>query len=261
MALSFEVLQEGQCFYTKGIKKNYGYEFEIVLNALTVRKDGVVAARDYFELVLSQLEKISLKQVDNRLTFAIVQENKALTNVCFRKVEKRNRVQYWRIVLSDTEGNWPWDKGCSPECREQMLGLFNLYDALNIMNDYFTPDSKKFFKYVIWGSDDNVDFLRTCYRKKNSPIPNGKLAETITYVVVCFETEFNPELLNYSAWDIKPDILKTNLKMQISFVRKNSIEEEIDWNKEMGYVYPFVFDLLTRKEVSNEFISGVPENQ
>lgn len=258
--MNFEVLQEGQCFYTKGIKKKYGFELEIVLDLLSAKRDGVITARDYFEVVLIKLEKISLKQVDDRLTFEIGQENKALTSVCFRKGQKRNRVQYWRIVLSDTEGNWPWDESCSPECREQMLGLFTLYGALNIMNDFFTPNSKKFFKYVIWSSDDNVDFLRTCYRKKNSSIPNGSLASSITHVVVCFETKFNPELLNYSEWDIQPDILKTDLKMQISFVRKTSIKEEIDWNKEMGYTYPYVFNLLTRKEVSNDCISGVSEN-
>lgn len=257
MGLNFEVLQEGQCFYTKGIKKKYGFELEIVLDALTTKRDGELTAKDYFEVVLSQLEKISLKQVDDRLTFTVGQENTTLTSVCFRKGKKRNRVQYWRIVLSDTMGNWPWDKNCSLECREQMRGLFTLYDALNIMNDFFTPESKKFFKYVIWSSDDNVNFLRTCYRQKNNPIPNGSLAETITHVVVCFETEFNPELLNYTVWDIQPDILKTDLKMQISFVRKTSIKEEIEWNKEMGYIYPYVFNLLTRKEVSNDFVSGV----
>lgn len=268
--MTFEILQEKQLFYTKGLKSKYGFELELVLDTLTTQRVGMQAARDKFEWFLSNLmigafevaEKSNgvLYTVNSKNRQSIEEEIYSLSSnaVYVKKSSKRKSVAYQRLIFSDARGHWPWNKNCSLECRVQMLGLFTLYDALHLLNDFYTPNSKNFFNYVVWSSDDNTFFLRTCYRKKQSKISNGTFAASLTHLVVAFEEPFKKENLCFV--DNKGFLLsKTHL--QICFTRSEGVLEEIEWCIEMGYKYCQVFDLLKGAEVTDDFISSVPENQ
>ncbi len=115
-----------------------------------------------------------------------------------------------------------------------------IYDVLELLNNNYTPNTRKFFDYATWTSDDNGGFLRTCYRKKDKPLKDYDLG-TVTHVVVGFQDKFDPnKLITF------PDLnfLSTKTKMQIIFIySKGQLEGEIEWCKCLTPVDIQVFEL------------------
>lgn len=253
--IDFEIVQEKQLYFTKGLKKKYGYEFEIVLDDLTVKRVGMSAARNWFErfLIVVRDKKVEPNLVIENFTFYPEWLNKPLEEgeirplhimeVVLKPSIKRYRVEYLRIVYSDFRGKLPWEKDFKG-VREQMLGLFTLFDILNILNDYFTPNTKDFYDYVLWTSDDHTSFLRTCYKQKSKCLPNGKIAKSVTHVVVAFTHLFEAKGLIIKPWEIDQRVLRTNIKLQVCFTNED-IEPEIELNRELGFGYCYVLNLLS----------------
>ena len=117
-----------------------------------------------------------------------------------------------------------------------------LYDILSVLDTVFTPNTSEFSDYVKFTSDDN-GFLRTCFCKKNYLLENRNISKNCTHVVVACEFPFDRKNL-VCKWVIYPfEFEKTMLKMQICFSSKESLEDDVEWNYEMGYKYCYVIDL------------------
>ncbi|GEM_PF-4763802 len=114
-----------------------------------------------------------------------------------------------------------------------------IYEVLEILNQHYTPNTQNFINYVLWTSDYNGGFLRTCYRKKGKPLKNFSLGD-VKFIIVGFQEKFDPTLLNIEELNTKG----TQTKMQIIYVHtEEELDGEVEWCKCLTPVDITVFEL------------------
>lgn len=166
--VDFEIEQEKQLYYTKGLKKKYGYEFEIVLDDLTVKRVGMSAARDLFDTLLSRLDaqivqpNLIIPNFFNKVGKEKPSQLEEILTVSLKKVVLKvsSRKNTLRIVFADPWGKWPWEYGyrCSTYSN-QLQGIMLLDDLLKVLSAKTGKDCEFYFAHwlsVIRGSEDFI---------------------------------------------------------------------------------------------------------
>ena len=120
--------------------------------------------------------------------------------------------------------------------------FMKLYEVLSILDSLFTPNTTEFSDYAKWTSDDN-GFLRTCFCRKRNILKNRNIGRDVTHIVVGCETRLDRNNL-VCKWVNDPfEYEETMFKMQICFDSFEGLEDEVEWNGEMGYRYCYIIDL------------------
>lgn len=254
----YKVLVEQDRYFTVGLKKKHGFEFEIILDDLIEKQNGLEVAELLFDTLTADLENKKVKA--NLVLFNNTTPNKAILKVGTGK-------NTLRLVFSDPYNKWPWEYGnkCNGLYGNQMKGIWTLYDVLTLLNGYFTPNSKVFFNYVLWTSTRHTNFLRTCYCKKAGKLRDDKPSAAITHIVVGFLTSDKSNPLFVPCLDrkgLKKDLQTcmkdlgsfTSTKMQIIFARNNEVKQEVELNSNLGFTKNYVFELKSGCEVDNSFL-------
>lgn len=259
--MQYSIVQDGQFFYTKGLKEVYGYEFLLVLDALTASRSGEKAARGRFDEVISYLkEKNEIIEPEKEFCGLFPQKREVLKEgipVLFERdlLIKKGYFKtgvYWLLVFSDVKGRFPWDDGCIPDDRCGIYGSLSMDNILPILDEIFLPDENGIFSwYVRWTSECNGDFYRTCYRRLSEDIADHYYGyKKATHIVVAFETPFSREGLGFESSGSEQ---LTKLKMQLCPISEQYIDETIQWNLDLQYPYYRVIDLLNRKDVTDKY--------
>ena len=116
-----------------------------------------------------------------------------------------------------------------------------IYEALRRFDELFTPGTTLFSDYVLWTSDWNGDFFRTCYISKAQPQRDRVLREN-DVVIAALEKPLNlADILYHGDYSTQKETL---LKLQICW---GCLEPEswLEWNAEMGYGYRYVLNCTT----------------
>lgn len=106
-----------------------------------------------------------------------------------------------------------------------------LYELIDKANEVPTPKSMDFYNYVIWTSDDNGGFLRTCYTKKSKPLPDKELPLKVHRVLVAFEKDFNKSCLTLSS----NGLTDTKLQFFYNITGIESLEATKKLSAEIGF--------------------------
>ncbi len=127
-----------------------------------------------------------------------------------------------------------------------------LYGVLGILDELFTPNSTLFSDYVKCTSDYNGGFLRTCYCKKSKIQGDRRISDDLNCVVLGMSMPFDKDkLITYHA-KTPFEFEATLTKMQVCFTVKEDVDDEVEWNQELGYSYCYIID-LNSKEIEERF--------
>lgn len=122
---------------------------------------------------------------------------------------------------------------------------YKLHDLIRMCDSYFTPDFDLFSDFVFWSSDNNGDFLRTCYRRKARKLENKTVVGDIDSLIIAFDRAYDMSLLEFVREDM--GFPEPQIKLQFIWSFKEAIEDEADWCRQMGYEYIYLLDLETNE--------------
>lgn len=109
-----------------------------------------------------------------------------------------------------------------------------LYELIEKANSVLTPNSKEFYNYVIWTSDDNWGFLRTCYRKKSKPLEDKRLGD-VSHILISFQEEFDKTFLTTRFEHPFGELTKTKLQFFYDIMDIEYLEDEKQWSERVGF--------------------------
>ena len=109
--MDYEVVQQGNLFFTKGLAGFISAELEVELDDLTAKRAGEKAARAIFDLLINKSNEIRLR--DGLLIEDFdLHPNKTLrkkgeiSSFSKRKLYLVKKEHTFRIILSDVRGVW-----------------------------------------------------------------------------------------------------------------------------------------------------------
>lgn len=119
-----------------------------------------------------------------------------------------------------------------------------ILEGLREFDRMFTPGTTLFSDYVLWTSDWNGDFFRTCYISKSQPQRDRNLPSGTLFVVAALEEPLNlDDLLWHGDYSC---VQETRLKLQICWARgAEELEDLLEWNAELGYGHRYVLDCVS----------------
>lgn len=130
---------------------------------------------------------------------------------------------------------------------------FTMSQILPILDEVFTPETTDFSEYLKWTSECNGDFYRICYRKLEEPIKEEYLGwVNTTHIVIAFDSS-TPYSRDKLGFKLKCSVELTKLKMQLCPVAGQDVKEAIQWNIDMGYPTYKVIDLVSKKDVTDNY--------
>ncbi len=110
-----------------------------------------------------------------------------------------------------------------------------LHQLTHRISQTLTPETDSFYDYVLWSSDDNGGFLRTCFRRKRKPLRDRDI-QPLEEALVCFREPFAED---YGSNDC------TYVKLQLfyQYDAERNVGHYIRWSRDMGFPVPYLFDL------------------
>lgn len=115
-----------------------------------------------------------------------------------------------------------------------------LYSLIRQISKIIVPDNwNDFYKYVLYTSDDNIDFLRTRYCWSRDAFRNKELFGKYNRVLLACNKEIDiKDLYNRN---------NTNLKLQLHYNSVDILLDDIEFDVEMGYNYIYIIYLDTNE--------------
>ncbi len=110
----------------------------------------------------------------------------------------------------------------------------SIFELIKIASKALTPDTDKLFNYIIWSSDNNGGFLRTCYRRKSNMLINFDIRFD-NYTVVAFEREFDESKLEFG-----PMFEGNSTQAKLEFHFANDVDCSLSWDLNCGYPHCYI---------------------
>ena len=105
-----------------------------------------------------------------------------------------------------------------------------LYQVCQKINDYLEVKDNCIFDYLVWGSTDNGDFLRTQFSKRKTPLKDKDLGE-VRFIVMGMQHDFNPTEFTFTENTSKAQV-------QVFWCKRGlEVKNVVEINNNLGYVH------------------------